>query len=125
MGSPSNVYFLTSAASGYFYAGQPNLAERLLVRVVASHPNDLSPRLNLGTILLGRRAWTEAAEHLEAALGIDPRCAEAMVNLAAAYVELGRLEDAETRLRTAIALGETRPIAYELLMRVRARKSRR
>jgi len=117
-GSPSDVNICTSMAAAYFYAGNKGLARRRLERLVAAHPRSLRPRVNLGIVLLDQGAWQQAAEHLEAALHIDPECTQARVALAVAYARLGRLGDAEKNLRTAIKSGSAGPLAYEILASV-------
>ncbi len=48
-----------------------------------------------GNLYLQRREWPEAARAFEEALKVDPSSVEARVNLARAYNQLGRLEQAQ------------------------------
>ncbi len=76
------------------------------LQISASH---VGAHYNLGTLLLGPlgeepEALAKAQAHLEAALELDPRRPEALINLALAQERQGRTEQAEAALTKGVAI---------------------
>jgi tetratricopeptide (TPR) repeat protein len=77
---------------------------RLAAELSRRHPGLAKARFIHGTLLLTRRSYAEAAAELEKAAASDALGPAPRVNLAGAYLGLGRREDAVAMLRAALAL---------------------
>ena len=72
-------------------------------KLVAREPENVPLLATLGKILLRSQAPDQAVVVLEKALRIDPLYTDARNHLAVAYGMLGRLQDALSQLRRAVA----------------------
>jgi len=72
--------------------------------LAARRPKFLKARFIYGSLLLANKRALEAAAELEAVVALDRARAAPRVNLANAYIALGRPADAEAQLRAALAL---------------------
>jgi tetratricopeptide (TPR) repeat protein len=79
--------------------GRADEALQLLTRARQSHPRDATLPNALGLVLLYKREFPAAAKAFSDALDIDASFAEARVNRGAAYLEIGKLEEAESDFR--------------------------
>lgn len=77
---------------------------RLAAELSRRHPGLAKARFIHGTLLLTRSRFAEAAPELEAAAKADALGAAPRINLAGAYLGLGRREDGVAQLRAALAL---------------------
>jgi tetratricopeptide (TPR) repeat protein len=82
------------------------------------YPNDVDALNNLGAALLSDRRAHEALEPLQRAMKVNPRQAGPHVNMGYAYAELGKLAEAPSLFRQAIALKYDTPHAWAGLARV-------
>jgi tetratricopeptide (TPR) repeat protein len=82
--------------------GEPTL--RLAAELSRRHPGLGKARFIHGTLLLTRSRFAEAAAELERAAASDALGPAPRVNLAGAYLGLGRREEAVAMLRAALAL---------------------
>lgn len=73
-------------------------------RVVEIAPSNAVAHATLGLALLKTRAYDKAAIELETALRLKAKLPAARYNLACAYAQLGRIEDARVALAQAVAL---------------------
>lgn len=96
-------------------------AAQRFAEVVRLDPADEGARFVLASALLSTGRFAEAAEQYERILGAGSK-QEAVVrrNLGMAYVELGRLDDAERELTAARGLAPADPAVLLALARVRA-----
>lgn len=69
----------------------------------------------LGVLAAGRKDWGAARQHLEAAIGLDPKYAPAVANLGNIEREEGHLEKAIERYRQALDLDPELAMAYHNL----------
>ncbi|MBI4677949.1 MAG: tetratricopeptide repeat protein [Elusimicrobia bacterium] len=76
----------------------------LAVKTAQALPESSKARFMLGTILLARGRYQEAALHLEWASSRDPGLLGARLNLARAYMRLSRKGDAARELSAVLAL---------------------
>jgi tetratricopeptide (TPR) repeat protein len=79
-------------------SGDLDAAERDFARARELAPEKFDPRLGLGEVLLRRRDFTGAREHLEAAVRIDPGHKASVYQLGLALRGLGLRAEAERRL---------------------------
>ena len=96
-------------------AGQllPRAVEHLraALRLRPAGPAAMEPLVNLCGAVLGLGRAAEAAGHCEAALAIDGRSADAMVNLGAALQALGKYPEALERFQRAAGMEPTHAAA--------------
>jgi len=69
---PEDIELLADLGAAYESAARPLDAERTYQNVLALDPNYADVRVRLATLLLGRGAASEAREHAEQALRIQP-----------------------------------------------------
>jgi len=86
------------------YAGDPANAEALLRKLVAEFPETESFRMSLGHVLATQGKSAEAIRSYEAVLAIDPRNANAYINMAASQMQQQDRPGAEASCRKALAL---------------------
>jgi len=86
--------FHFNLASGYFHAGNVDLAIRELINALTLDDSHADSRYLYGFILFGRKRYEEAAEHLRKALQSRPNFFAARNHLGATYLELERWYDA-------------------------------
>ncbi len=82
------------------------------------YPNDVDALNNLGAAFLSDRRAHEALEPLQRAMKVNPRQAGPHVNMGYVYAELGKLAEASSLFRQAIALKYDTPHAWAGLARV-------
>lgn len=84
---------------------------RALLEAAAQPPADRETQtvahLSLAALALGERRFADAESRARAAIALSPRSAAAQNTLAIALDDLGRLEEAETAYRRALALDPT------------------
>lgn len=95
--------------------GEHEEAIAILRDLVATDPDRIALRMNLGRLLLGTGKPMEAVEHLERAQELRPNQVAAWELLGIALLELNRPSDAAEALRQAVILDPTRTRAYLLL----------
>lgn len=100
------------------------LAEDDSRRAVSANPNNPRSWLNLASALVDQRKSEEALRAADTALRVRPHYAEAHYVRAIALVQLGRLEEARTDLRSALEIDPTHAAARELLTRLDASQAR-
>jgi Flp pilus assembly protein TadD len=86
-------------------AGDLGEAERLFGAAVARAPHDAAVRLNLGITLQRQGRFTEAEEHYQAAIRLDPQQREAYRGLAGLLLRRGDVTGAHRLLRQADQVG--------------------
>jgi tetratricopeptide (TPR) repeat protein len=94
--------------------GRTDAAVASYERALALHPGLFAALFGLGRAALLGGAYQLAATRLEAALAAEPRATAVNYPLALAYRQLGRVDDAEARLR---ARGDAQPPFPDPLMR--------
>ncbi|MSO24001.1 MAG: tetratricopeptide repeat protein [Acidobacteria bacterium] len=92
--------------------GRLSEANELFVQIYQQSPNDEIVVHLLGVIALSQRRLTTAVEYFTKALTILPTYRDAHNNLAAAYAELGRYQDALAHLQRAAQLNQNDPLAH-------------
>jgi protein O-mannosyl-transferase len=92
--------------------GRLSEAEALLTQISRQSPNDEIVLHLLGVIALRERRLEVAVEYFTKALTIFPAYRDAHNNLAAAYAEQGRYQDALTHLQKAAQLNPNDPMAH-------------
>ncbi len=101
-----DVYFLR----GVMYEKQQKLelSETAFRKVLAIEPQNASTLNYLGYMLADRNMrLSEARQLISQAVGIEPNNGAYLDSLGWVYFRLGRLDDAETYLRQALALAST------------------
>ncbi|MDE2224266.1 MAG: tetratricopeptide repeat protein [Xanthomonadaceae bacterium] len=112
--NPASVAVQSNLASALMATGAPDEAVGLLQEAIATQPGDPALRNNLANALRAAGDDEGAREAYHAALALAPGYFDAIVNLAATELSLGRTADAETRLRGVLA-GQPHPQALLLL----------
>jgi protein O-mannosyl-transferase len=92
--------------------GRIDEAQRVFSDVHQLLPNDELVLHYLGVIALQRREFEKAIDYFQRALKILPTYTDAHNNLAAAYVEVGRLNEALPHLEMAARLNARDPMAH-------------
>jgi hypothetical protein len=82
--------------------------ETLYTHSILVEPTSAMAHYRAGVLAARRHAWPEALEHFERAEHLDASNLLVLNNLAVAYLNLGRLDAAETVLQRALALGGER-----------------
>jgi tetratricopeptide (TPR) repeat protein len=105
---PSNAYFYADAANAALALGDAGRARDYARRATALYPRFGFTRAQLGYAALAEKRPADAVEPLRQALqaqwhGADRARALAASNLAAAYLQLGRPDEAEAAARQALA----------------------
>ncbi len=77
--------------------------ETLWTHALKCTSNNVLAHVNLGNELATQKRWAEATAEYDAALAVDPHCAEALNNAGRALAAQGRQEDAVGKYRAAIA----------------------
>ena len=88
----------------YLETGRPKEARRLFDRALALDPDLAAALVNAGAVRLQERDWEGAVRFLERAIGREPDSAPALGNLAIAYGELGRRDEAVRAARALLRL---------------------
>jgi tetratricopeptide (TPR) repeat protein len=110
--APENAAVLAAAGRVAFATKQPSTAEARWTKAIAVDAELLSPRLDLGEFyLLTLRRPKDAAETYRAAVGIDPKNADAHLGLGLALAAIGDLVGGLAECETAakLAPGSTLP----------------
>ena len=84
-------------------------------RIVARRPELLKARFLYGTLLLANRHPAEAAVELERVVAVDPRRSAVRLNLANAYISLGRAGDAAAQYKAVLAVEPNNALALQRL----------
>lgn len=95
-------------------AGAPAAGERFFARAIAMAPADADARLQYGAALLVLSRFDDAIRELGESVRLDPRHAAALSHLAMAEAKTGRLDNARTHVRAALALDPDDPMARQL-----------
>jgi tetratricopeptide (TPR) repeat protein len=82
--------------------------ETLYTHSILVEPASAMAHYRVGVLAARRHGWVDALEHFERAEGLDGSNLSVLNNLAVAYLNLGRLDEAETALRRVLALGGER-----------------
>ena len=109
------------AVGGLMEAGELRAAVRLLDGIVLENPGHVAALDRLGLCFVLVQGWPEAIEILEQRLEQAEGPVSTHVNLALAYEQTGRLEEARVQLERALELGPASATARAALERVRAR----
>lgn len=104
--APHNVYATTSLAAAVAGRGMDGPAMELYRQVLAVQPNFWTANVNLAYMCYSHGDFPEAARYFVRAVAADPTDGEQFLYLGMADLHLGRLEDAERAVRTALL---TRP----------------
>lgn len=94
----------------YQELGEPHRAGPLVAGMLARRPDTAALRFEAGRIALAAEDYATAAEHMEAALDLDPEAGSIHYPLAMAYRRLGDREAAEQHLRRRRAEGPGAPV---------------
>jgi tetratricopeptide (TPR) repeat protein len=86
---------------------EPDLADMFCRRALAVQPDFAPAHATLGIALNLRSQWTEAARELTEAVRLDPRDANAHIDLAVADASMGRRADARLHIKQALQLEPT------------------
>jgi tetratricopeptide (TPR) repeat protein len=97
--SPPTAEELRHQAQRYLRRRDIRRALPLLQQALEMEPSNLEARINLGVALYLSQRYEEALPHFEFAVALDANNPTALMNLAATYDALGRLDDALTLLR--------------------------
>ena len=95
-------------------AHAPELAETFFRRAVRMQPGDAASHQQLGLDLLVLTHFDAAAAELAEAVRLDPHDADSLSRLAYAEYQIGRLGDARTHVRAALALSPGDPFTLQL-----------
>jgi predicted O-linked N-acetylglucosamine transferase (SPINDLY family) len=120
---PGSTAAQSNLASALMATGAPDEAVALLRKAVIAQPGDAALHNNLANALRAAGDDEGAREAYLAALALAPGYFDAIVNLAATELSLGRTADAETRLRGVLAR-QPHPQALLLLGHVLNRQQR-
>jgi tetratricopeptide (TPR) repeat protein len=118
------IFILTTIARHYLADERASDAERLLRRCMAMDPVNEEILLLLAEVLSRRAEWRSASEVFEAYLTQNPYDLTARRQLANAYIQNGRLREAEEQLRTIVNTGEANAHIYDMLARCELRSGR-
>ena len=107
---PPSALDLEAIGADYFLMEDYDAADEWLSKSVAAAPSDAHAKYYLGRAKYNRKHFAEAALTFAECLELDPRNARAEDYLGRSYEALGRVDDAITAYRRAIALdgGATR-----------------
>lgn len=105
-------------------AGHLDLAATLYREVLSHSKKQFAPLHLLGVIEGQRGNLAEGIRQISKALRLEPRSAEAHLNLGRLQGEAGDLVNAERNLRKAIALGAQNPLVYSNMAAVYRRMKR-
>jgi len=83
--------------------GDEEVRVRHLQKALSVYPDYMEAHNDLGVHYIEQHNYAQAAAEFEQAVRLDPRAARPQINLAMAYVMLGRRGDAETAARRAMA----------------------
>jgi tetratricopeptide (TPR) repeat protein len=100
---------LMHLAREHYDANEYEKAEPLLVEVLRQHRGFADMFNMLGVIQHGQGRFTQAQEHFEEALKINPNYTEAALNLAVTYNDLGKYQQAKDVYAQAIATSRAAP----------------
>ena len=101
-----------------FQAGDKDLAERLMRRVVAAQPGLPAAHHNLSKVLLGLGRLPEAAESAGRAARLAPNDVTVHETLGVVMERLGRPDSAEEMFRRCVALDPDNPALHDNLGRM-------
>jgi tetratricopeptide (TPR) repeat protein len=82
--------------------------ETLYTHSILVEPASAMAHYRAGVLAARRHGWSDALEHFERAERLDASNLSVLNNLGVAYLNLGRLDDAEVALQRALALGGAR-----------------
>ena len=112
--SPNNPYAYHQLGDAYIQkareSGDPvyfELAEQALRKSLSLNPEQSGARRHLAHVMALRHDFAAAAAEAEKAIAIDPSDADAHGVLGDAYLEIGRLEQAEKAYKKMIVLNES------------------
>lgn len=85
-------------------SGQLDGAAQIYLQVIEKEPQNFGAHCSLGFVYILQERFGEAERHLGAAVGIEPRVADAWVQLCSAAYKQGRPQDALNYLERAVGL---------------------
>ncbi len=92
--APTSLQAQRELAAAFAARGAWVAAEACFGQIVRLAPNDARARLGHGKALLAIQDTSAALQELEASVALDPRCVDALAELAAAHLENGEVEQA-------------------------------
>ena len=108
---PGRYYFRSAFERNYYTfglafnaRGLPAAAETAFRRALLQNPDHPESLYSLGSVLMARKDWNEAKQHLQAAVHARPGYAEAWNNLGIIAVEADNPAEAERCWRTVVSL---------------------
>ena len=110
---PTDVTILVWLAETHLDDGRAAEAGALFREAAAALPSSAAPRFGAGRAALARQSYTEAVDHFEAALALEPGASAIRYPLAIAYRTLGDSEAAQTHLQQR---GDAWPVLDDPLM---------
>jgi tetratricopeptide (TPR) repeat protein len=116
--NPAVIEFHVKIAEAFELAQRFDEAAAAYGHVVDRHGNDPSLRLRLGRVLHASGRMGAALEQFREACRSSEATAECFVELAAALLDIGRLDEAVEALNRALSLAPDDPLALELLARI-------
>jgi tetratricopeptide (TPR) repeat protein len=109
----AQAWHMTGAIAGM--RGEYRLAGTCYEKVIALHPNNPAPYINLANVLAATGRVPDAVQQLEHALRLKPGDAQALTNLANLHVQQGQPQRAMEYLQEAIRANSAYPEAYNSL----------
>ncbi|HWW76122.1 MAG TPA: tetratricopeptide repeat protein [Pyrinomonadaceae bacterium] len=102
---PPYTLALNELGAEYVSLGRLDDAAKAFDAAVKLAPDEPVLRVNYGILLIRRRQYAEAEQHLARAVALDEKNAAAHLQRGHALIRLGRGGEAETELRLALKLG--------------------
>lgn len=107
--APDDAEILNNYGASLVHLGRTGEGISALERVIAMRPNDPQPHTNIGIAHAIDKNYRQAEEHYRRALAVDPDYWPAVFNLAKAYVELGRDDQASATYKRYLQLRPNAP----------------
>ena len=113
---PTDVTTLVWLAETTLDDGRAAEAGELFLKAAAALPSSAAPRFGAGRAALARQSYTEAVDHFEAALALEPEASAIRYPLAMTYRTLGDSQAAQSHLQQR---GDVWPVLDDPLMQNR------
>jgi Flp pilus assembly protein TadD len=101
--APNSKELVGMLIGSYMAAGQAEIAQQQLTRLIAANPNEAELRIQLAPVAHQRNDLQTTYQNLQAARKINPERAGMDAMMASVEAELGRLEEAQADYRRALA----------------------